>query len=100
MWKGQGLSFQVEKTLFQDRSEFQVHTVIDLSIYTSVCSIVQNRTTSCFSRRMYVCSKLRRSAKSWFWTVSLALIAAQLKADKSGDMLFASSRCHPVHRKG
>lgn len=25
MWKGQGLSFQVEKTLFQDRSKFQVH---------------------------------------------------------------------------
>ena len=24
MWKGQGLSFQVEKTLFQDRSDFQV----------------------------------------------------------------------------
>ena len=24
MWKGQGLSFQVEKTLFQDRSKFQV----------------------------------------------------------------------------
>lgn len=24
MWKGQGLSFQVEKTLFQDRSRFQV----------------------------------------------------------------------------
>ena len=27
MWKGQGLSFQVEKTLFQDRSNFQVHKV-------------------------------------------------------------------------
>ena len=24
MWKGQGLSFQVEKTLFQDKSKFQV----------------------------------------------------------------------------
>lgn len=24
LWKGQGLSFQVEKTLFQDRSKFQV----------------------------------------------------------------------------
>lgn len=26
MWKGQGLSFQVEKTLFQDRSKFQVRS--------------------------------------------------------------------------
>ena len=24
MWKGQGLSFQIEKRLFQDRSDFQV----------------------------------------------------------------------------
>lgn len=28
MWKGQGLSFQVEQTLFQDRSQFQVDTQI------------------------------------------------------------------------
>lgn len=32
MWKGQGLSFQVEKTLFQDRSKFQVRIVRGLCI--------------------------------------------------------------------
>lgn len=35
MWKGQGLSFQVEKTLFQDRSKFQVRIVRGLCIPTS-----------------------------------------------------------------
>ncbi len=28
MWKGQGLSFQVEKTLFQDKSLFQVYHLL------------------------------------------------------------------------
>ena len=29
LWKGQGLSFQVEKTLFQDRSKFQVPMLLE-----------------------------------------------------------------------
>lgn len=44
MWKGQGLSFQVEKTLFQDRSKFQVRIVCGLWIPTSYAAL-------CLSRR-------------------------------------------------
>ena len=69
MWKGQGLSFQVEKTLFQDKSKFQVcySSIFHIQAFYSRHAEVLTWTHG--ACRMSAYFRLRLLARYWCWTV-------------------------------
>jgi len=76
MWKGQGLSFQVEKTLFQDRSKFQVcysSMFHNIQAFFSTHAVFLTWTSG--ACRMSAYFRPRLLAKYWCWMVCMLPLA-------------------------